>query len=99
MSEEEKTNQPSHTDATSEESLDWESDKEEFSFNRSTSPNYEYIYPAQPPLLFGSDSENHPTSSFPPRQLSSTDFYYLESDNLPVLPSLAAGRGFSNRVR
>ena len=93
MSEDENTNQfnqPSHTDTTSEESLDWESDKEEFSFNRSTSPNYEYIYPAQPPLLSGSEGDNHSNLSLTPRQLSSTNFNFLEIDNLPVLPSLAS---------
>ena len=76
---------PRQSPSQSEDDLAWDTFTEQPSFAQS-SPKYHH--PDQPPLLFGSFGDTHPTSVWPPRQLSSTDFHYLESVGLPVLPSL-----------
>ena len=78
----------------SEDEFEWESDTEQLSFVQS-SPIYHH--PDQPPLVFGATGDNHPTSVWPPRQLSSTDFHYLESCGLSAQQDLPPV-GESNEV-
>lgn len=68
---------PENREQSEVDSYGWESDQEELSFLAGDSSHHSLTSA----FVFGED--NHPTSVWPPRHPSETDYHYLESGDIP----------------